>query len=228
MYRSLRKPPYWLQGRPLRHPPPQSLLPYWPAGPSLQCPAPSDRLSWLLGHPLRSRTTSLTPRLLGRPPWPSYQLWSRAPGRTCRHHHPGLRTSRRPRTPCRPSLTPSNCRCSHYWSEPPAGTSTTTHAVWVPRRSTRLAAKSAFRDPQPEKQARRVLPNKWAGLPEDVVSNTPDATVAVKFHEAFTEPLSSSKREAMRELFPKWWPPDTDRGAAQLGPPRLVASSLPP
>jgi len=33
--------------------------------------------------------------------------------------------------------------------------------AWIPRRSDRLAAKSIFRDPQPEKQARRVLLNKW-------------------------------------------------------------------
>lgn len=32
---------------------------------------------------------------------------------------------------------------------------------WVPRRSTRLAAKSAFRDPVPERQAKRVLIAKW-------------------------------------------------------------------
>jgi len=30
---------------------------------------------------------------------------------------------------------------------------------------------------------------------------TPDATIASRFHETFTEPLSSSKRAAMRELF---------------------------
>lgn len=74
---------------------------------------------------------------------------------------------------------------------------------WVPRRSDRLAAKSAFRDPQPEKQAKRVLLNKWTRRPEETVATTPDAMIATKFHETFTVPLSSSKRAAMRELFPR-------------------------
>lgn len=73
---------------------------------------------------------------------------------------------------------------------------------WVPRRSDRLAAKSAFRDPQPEKQAKRVLVNKWTRRPEAASRCTPDATIAARFHDTFTAPLSSSKREAMRELFP--------------------------
>ena len=33
-------------------------------------------------------------------------------------------------------------------------------------------------------------------------SQTPNVAIAVKFHETFVEPLSSSKRAAMRELFP--------------------------
>lgn len=73
---------------------------------------------------------------------------------------------------------------------------------WAPRRSDRLAANSAFRDPQPERQAKRVLVNKWTRRPETVASCTPDATIAARFHNTFTEPLSSSNREAMRELFP--------------------------
>jgi hypothetical protein len=73
---------------------------------------------------------------------------------------------------------------------------------WIPRRSDRLAAKSAFRDPQPEKQARRVMLNKWAGRPDHVVTNTPDATISAKFHEIFADPISSSKREALRAIFP--------------------------
>jgi len=72
----------------------------------------------------------------------------------------------------------------------------------VPRRSDRLAAKSVFRDPQPEKQAKRVVMNKWRRRPDDAVSCTTDATVGTKFHNTFAEPLSSSKRAAMRELFP--------------------------
>lgn len=74
--------------------------------------------------------------------------------------------------------------------------------AWVPRRSTRLAAKSAFHDPQPERQAKRVLLNKWTRRPDEMRSGTPDATIAAKFHDTFSEPLSSSKRAAMHELFP--------------------------
>jgi hypothetical protein len=74
---------------------------------------------------------------------------------------------------------------------------------WTPRRSDRLAAKSVFRDPNPEKQAKRVLVNKWEGRPDDVVTNTPDASIAVKFHAAFGGPVSTRKREYMRELFPR-------------------------
>jgi hypothetical protein len=39
-------------------------------------------------------------------------------------------------------------------------------------------------------------------MPDDAVSCTPDAAIATKFHETFSEPLSSSKKAAMRELFP--------------------------
>jgi hypothetical protein len=73
---------------------------------------------------------------------------------------------------------------------------------WIPRRSIRLAGKSHFRDPQPEKQARRVMLNKWAGRPDNASSGTPDAMIAVKFHDAFGASVSSSRREAMRALFP--------------------------
>jgi hypothetical protein len=58
-----------------------------------------------------------------------------------------------------------------------------------------------FRDPNPEKQAKRVLVNKWEGRPDDVVTNTPDEGIAVKFHAAFGGPVSPRKREYMRELF---------------------------
>ena len=73
----------------------------------------------------------------------------------------------------------------------------------VPRRSDRLAAKSIYRDPNPEKQGKRVLLNKWhlsssAPRPSPV---TPDASIATRFHETFQEPLSSSKRAALQELF---------------------------
>jgi hypothetical protein len=74
----------------------------------------------------------------------------------------------------------------------------------VLRRSERLAAKSVFRDPNPEKQAKRVLLRKWqrsASTPRSAPL-MPDATVVARFHETFREPLSSSKREAMLELYP--------------------------
>jgi hypothetical protein len=83
-----------------------------------------------------------------------------------------------------------------------ARTARTVSDDWIPRRSDRLAAKSVFRDPHPESQARRILLNKWAGRPEDAVTNTPDATISTKFHEQFGASVSSSKREAIRELFP--------------------------
>ena len=40
-------------------------------------------------------------------------------------------------------------------------------ASLVPRRSDRLMAKSEFRDPNPEKQAKRVLVNKWERRPDE-------------------------------------------------------------
>jgi hypothetical protein len=75
---------------------------------------------------------------------------------------------------------------------------------WVPRRSERLAAMSAFRDPNPEKQAKRVLLGKWqpSACALRSAPATPDATIAARFREMFREPLSSSKREALQELFP--------------------------
>ena len=74
----------------------------------------------------------------------------------------------------------------------------------VPRHSDRLAAKSVYRDPNPEKQAKQVMLNKWQPSSSAPRSSpmTPDASIATHFHETFQEPLSSSKRAAMRELFP--------------------------
>jgi hypothetical protein len=74
-------------------------------------------------------------------------------------------------------------------------------SVFVPRRSDRLAAKSIHRDPNPEKQAKRVLVNKWRCEPTNG-SLTPDSAIAAKFHETFAGPLSASKQAAMCELFP--------------------------
>jgi hypothetical protein len=74
-------------------------------------------------------------------------------------------------------------------------------SVFVPRRSDRLATKSIHGGPNPEIQAKHVLLNKWTRKPASE-SQTPDPAVAVKFHETFAEPVSASKRAAMRELFP--------------------------
>ena len=73
--------------------------------------------------------------------------------------------------------------------------------MFVPRRSDRLAAKSIHRDPNPKKQAKRVLLNKWRREPANG-SQTPDPAIAAKFHETFVGPLSASQQAAMRELFP--------------------------
>jgi hypothetical protein len=75
----------------------------------------------------------------------------------------------------------------------------------VPRRSDSLTAKSCFCDPKLELQAKRVMLRKWQ--PGSVGASrtsptTPDASIAARFHETFKEPLSSSKKAAMRELFP--------------------------
>jgi len=75
-------------------------------------------------------------------------------------------------------------------------------ASLVPRRSDRLAAKAAFRDPNPEKQAKRMLVNKWERRPDNAVNDTPNDTIAVKFHETFDGPVSPRKWEAMGELMP--------------------------
>lgn len=48
----------------------------------------------------------------------------------------------------------------------------TESANLIPRCSDRLAAKSAFHDPNPEKQAKRMLVNKWDGRPDDAVTNS--------------------------------------------------------
>ena len=57
----------------------------------------------------------------------------------------------------------------------------------VPRRSDRLAAKSVYRDPKPEKQAKRVMLNKWRPSSSAPRSSpvTPDASIATRFHETF-------------------------------------------
>lgn len=56
------------------------------------------------------------------------------------------------------------------------------HHVSIPRRSTRLAAKSACRDPVPERQGRRVLLSKWSRRPSNPRSS-PDSAIATRFRE---------------------------------------------
>jgi hypothetical protein len=70
----------------------------------------------------------------------------------------------------------------------------------IPRRSDRLAAKSVFRDPNPEKQAKRVLVHKWECRPANGVSSTPDDKITEKFHVAFAESVVDYKWEAINEL----------------------------
>lgn len=76
------------------------------------------------------------------------------------------------------------------------------HEEWKSRRSERLAAKSVYRDPHPERQARRVLLNKWAGPDEAVRPDTPDPKVAARFQEAFGDHVPSERRDSMLDLFP--------------------------
>jgi hypothetical protein len=73
-------------------------------------------------------------------------------------------------------------------------------ASLVSRRSVRLAAKAPFRDPNPEKQAKRVFVNKWERRPDHAPIDAPDGRIVVLFHEAFKEPIDSPTREALREL----------------------------
>lgn len=72
----------------------------------------------------------------------------------------------------------------------------------APRRSDRLAGKSPMRHPKPQVQAKRVMLNKWKPTAEQKRAQTPDDGIVHKFHQAFAEPVSSTKWAAMRELFP--------------------------
>lgn len=74
-----------------------------------------------------------------------------------------------------------------------------THDEWQSCRSERLAAKSAYRDPHPEKQACRVLLSKWEGRDHP---NTPDPTIATRFQETFDDSIPTERRNNMREVFP--------------------------
>ena len=71
-----------------------------------------------------------------------------------------------------------------------------------PRRSGRLAAKSRCRASNPTVQAQNVLMAKWGLCQQD---QAPQADAEGDFDDymaLFGEPLSESKREAIRRLFP--------------------------
>jgi hypothetical protein len=70
---------------------------------------------------------------------------------------------------------------------------------WIPKRSIRLAAKSAHREPRPEAQARKVM-LKRIGL--EIDTEHPDEASFDEFHTAFKLPLPEETKEAMRALFP--------------------------
>lgn len=73
-------------------------------------------------------------------------------------------------------------------------------ASLVPRRSERLAPKYVFHDPNPEKQAKRVLVNKWECRPDESPIVASDGKIAELFHETFKAPVDSPTREALHEL----------------------------
>jgi hypothetical protein len=70
----------------------------------------------------------------------------------------------------------------------------------VPRHSDRLAAKSAFRDPNPKKQAKRVPINKWERRPDNTPIVATDDRITMLFHETIKEPVDSPTHEVLREL----------------------------
>ena len=78
-----------------------------------------------------------------------------------------------------------------------------TSAAPVPRRSSRLAQSAHLREPKPEAQARKVLLKKWRPVRSPTAPpQAPNSNINDKFRRVFREPLSASKSEAMRELFP--------------------------
>lgn len=72
----------------------------------------------------------------------------------------------------------------------------------VPRRSVRIPALTHHRDLRPEIQAKKVMLRKWRPAARSPSPLSPDNSYNVKFRRHFREPLSSSRCEAMRELFP--------------------------
>jgi len=73
----------------------------------------------------------------------------------------------------------------------------------VPRRSSRLAQTAHLREPKPEAQAKKVLLQKWRPVRSPAAPQQAlDLSIGDKFRKVFREPLSASKSDAMRELFP--------------------------
>ena len=70
----------------------------------------------------------------------------------------------------------------------------------LPRRSGRLAAKSKCRAPNPTVQAQNVLMAKWGVRPLQPAQTGVDDAFD-DYLALFGEPLSNSKREAIRMLF---------------------------
>jgi len=72
--------------------------------------------------------------------------------------------------------------------------------AWLPRRSSRLAAKSAFRDPNPERQAKRIMISRWTG---NAAGHVADQDVDDEFRAAFEAASLSARKEAMAAMFPR-------------------------
>ena len=71
--------------------------------------------------------------------------------------------------------------------------------AWLPRRSSRLAAKSAFRDPNPERQAKTIMISRWTGK---AASHVADQDVDDEFRAVFKATSLSARKEAMAAMFP--------------------------
>jgi len=59
-----------------------------------------------------------------------------------------------------------------------------------------------MRHSKPEIQAKREMLGKWKLPSTPSQPHTPNESIAIKFHQTFAKPLFSTKRAAMRELFP--------------------------
>ena len=137
---------------------------FWPRSGPAPIPGPPGRVRWANQalwptRPILWRLTSHRPRRLHRLRLP---LLRRLGYRRLRRPH--NRWTSHPSSPA--SRSPLSSRFSPRHLD---------HDL-VPRRSDRLAAKSAYRDPVPEKQARRVLPGKWTNRSTNTATRTPRTT----------------------------------------------------